>query len=66
MKKTLLIAILLVAAGWLTGCSICYEEYAYHPYPSRIVVSPPPIEVVEVIHVPPHHRRHHRRPYHWR
>ncbi len=66
MKKTLLIATLLVAAASLGGCSVCYEEYACHPRPSRIVVSPPPVEVVEVIHVPPRHRRHHRRPRYWR
>jgi len=66
MKKTLLIAMLFVAAGWLGGCSVCYEEYARHPHRSRVVIAPPPIEVVEVFHGPPHYPRPHRRPYRWR
>ena len=57
MKKTLLIAILFVAAGWLGGCSVSYEEHPRRRH--RPVVCAPP---VEVIHVPPHHPRP-RRPY---
>jgi len=57
MKKTLLIAILVLATGWLAGCSFVYEEYAYHPRHSRIVVAPP-VEVIEVVPVRPHYPRH--------
>lgn len=63
MKKTLLIAILLLAAGGLSGCSFAYEEYHSHPRPHRVVMAPPPVRVVEVVPVPPHHpgpRRHRR------
>ena len=56
MKKTLLVTILLIAAGGLAGCSASYEEY-HRPRP-RVVYAPP----VKVIHVPPHYPRP-RRPH---
>jgi len=40
MKKALLIAILLVAAGVLSGCSFAYEEYRTCRRPHRVVVAP--------------------------
>ena len=72
MRKIWLIAMLLVAAGWLGGCSVAYEEYRCHPHRSRVVVAPPPVEVVEVITVParrpkPRHRRYWpSQPHPWR
>ncbi|UCD50523.1 MAG: hypothetical protein JSW27_23730 [Phycisphaerales bacterium] len=66
MKKTLLIAILVLAAGWLSGCSFAYEEYRTCRRPHRVVVAPPPVKVVEVVHVPPRHPRPRpRRHRHW-
>jgi len=64
MKKTLLIAILVLAAGGLSGCSFAYEEYRTCRAPRHVVVAPPPVRVVEVVPVPPHHPRP-RRHRHW-
>ena len=40
MKKIALTTILVVAAGWLSGCAVCYEEYGDYPCESRIIVAP--------------------------
>jgi hypothetical protein len=52
-KKIAIATILAVAAGWLSGCAVCYEEYGAYPCESRIIVAPPPVAVVEVVPVPP-------------
>lgn len=62
MKKIGRVAILIVAAGCLSGCSFTYEEYHSHRHRRPVVVAPAPVEVVEVIYAPPHPRPHRRPP----
>lgn len=56
MKKTLLIAILLGASFWLSGClAISCEERHCHPGPKPRphIGRPPVVKVVEVVEVIP-------------
>jgi len=68
MNRIMLIVVVLASALWLSGCMvISAEEHKVHGH-SR-VMSPPPVERVEVIHVPgPGPRSHHPapRPHGWR
>ncbi|MBN2131898.1 MAG: hypothetical protein JW741_20525 [Sedimentisphaerales bacterium] len=72
MRRTLMIAIVAGAALWLSGCTfVAVEGHRRRHHPP--VVCAPPVEVVEVIHVPgprprprPYgHPRPHRYPPRW-